>query len=318
MPAMSSVIYVDTLILLTALSFLVDYLLLWATAKVTKSPLRPSKLATGASLGTAYFVLYYLSERGVMPHYGWLRFWPVVLSVSAGMLLIAFAPMPPRKFVRVLGYFYFITVSSGGAGIAAGYALGWDVVWQLLIAIAAILVTAEFGWGVVQQALWQRIYQVPLEVSVFGERFSTTALVDTGNRLKDPIKGSPVIVVEHRVVRHLFPEHLEEVIGRMERGDYSEVSRLLTSSRWSSRFRVIPFTSLGKESGMLIGFRPDELAVFVEGQRVPVEGAVIGIHHGNLDPDRMYHALIHPEILHPVQEVIAGGRMERKTMVRNA
>ena len=293
----ATVVYVDTLLLLAALSFLMDYLLLWATSKVVKVPQHPWRLGLGAAIGTGYFVIYYLAERGVGQAYGWLRFWPVLIAVSCLMLTAAFWPLPWRTLVRTAGFFYFITVSSGGAGVASGYALGWGVTGQLAAAIAAILVTAELGWGVVQKSLWQRLYNVSLEIVVFGERVMTQALIDTGNRLRDPLGGAPVIVVEHGVVAHLLPEHLGATLLEMEAGELGGISRLLTSERWSTRFRVIPFTSLGKEKGLLVGFRPDSASVVVEGRRIPLSGVIVGLSPKPLDPEGVYHALLHPELL---------------------
>lgn len=293
----TAVIYVDVLLLLAALSFLMDYLLLWATAKATKVQAPSLRLASGALAGTAYFVLYYLAERGALGFYGWLRFWPSVLAASFLMILIAFCPLSVRRFLRVTGYFYAISLTSGGAGIAAGYALGWSVAGRLIVAIAAVLVTAELGWGVVQKSLWQRLYQVPLEIVLLGERVAATALLDTGNRLKDPVSGAPVAVVEHSVIARLLPEHLEEAVRRMEQGELGEIGRLLTSAEWSARFRVIPFTALGKEKGLLIGFRPDEVYVTVEGKRIRLDRVVVGVYHRRLDPDGAYQALVHPEMI---------------------
>lgn len=297
MAVRSPVIYIDTLIALAVLSLMMDYLLLWATSKVTKVERKPWSLALGALLGTSYFITYYLSARGALPYYGWLRFWPVVLGTSLAMILVAFYPLTGRQFLRVTGIFYFIAVSSGGAGIAAGYALGWGVLGQLLAAIAAILLTAELGWGVVQKSLWQRLYHVPIEIVLFGRPVRMIALLDTGNTLRDPLKGSPVIVVEHSAIAPLLPEHLRDVMRQMEQGDLSQISRLLTSARLSARFRVIPFASLGNEKGLLIGLRPDRASVEVEGRRIVLPDAIIGLSPHSLDPHGAYRALLHPEFL---------------------
>lgn len=292
-----TVVYVDTLLLLASLSFLMDYLLLWATAKVGKMPLSPRRLVLGSGIGTAYFALYYLSGRGVGDAYGWFRAFPALVAVSFLMLVAAFYPLPWRALARAAGYFYFIAVSSGGAGIASRYALGWGAAGQLAASIAAILVIAELGWGIVQRSLWQRLYHVALEVELFGEKAVTQALLDTGNRLKDPLGGAPVIIVEHGVVARLMPEHLRPALLEMEGGDLAGISRLLASERWSSRFRVIPYSSLGREKGLLVGFRPDAVTVVAEGRRVTLTGVVIGISPKPLDPEGSYRALLHPELL---------------------
>lgn len=297
MPPTMTVVYVDTLMLLASLSFLMDYLLLWATAKVARIPLRPWRLSLGAGIGTLYFTVYYLSQQGVGYEHAWLLSWPSVLAVSLGMLAAAFWPLPWATLLRATGYFYFVAVSSGGAGVAAGYALGWGAAGKLLASIAAILITAEVGWGVVQRTVWQRLYHVTLEILLFGQKVTAQALVDTGNRLRDPLGGAPVVVVEHSVVSPLFPENLRPVVTAMETGDLSGVSRLLTSERWSSRFRIIPYTSLGKEKGLLVGFRPDAAAVWIGGRRLPLGPVVVALHPKALDPDGVYRALVHPDLL---------------------
>ena len=75
------------------------------------------------------------------------------------------------------------------------------------------------------------------------------------------------------------------------------ISRLLASERWSSRFRVIPLQSLGREQGLLVGFRPDAVHLVTEGRRVTLTGVVIGISPKPLDPEGSYRALLHPELL---------------------
>lgn len=302
MATLPRIIYIDTLISLAVLSFTMDYLLLWATSKVTKVARGVVGLSLGALVGTGYFILYYLSARGILPYYAWLRFWPVILATSICMVIVAFYPISWRPLLRVTGFFYFIAVSSGGAGVAAGYALGLGVIGQLLVSIAAILIMAELGWGVVQKSLWQRLYNIPLGIELFGERVQVLALLDTGNRLREPLRGAQVIVVEHSAMAHLLPRHLQDVMQRMERGDLSEISRLLTSARLSSRFRVIPYASLGNENGLLVGIRPDDVWVEFEGRRITLENIVVGISPNDLDPDGSYRALIHPELLETALE----------------
>ncbi len=293
----AEVVYLDVLLLIALLSFVMDYLLLWATAKATKTKVRPMRLAAAAGLGTCYFVAFYLASRSVIGYYGWMQFWPIIVGVSVAMLAVAFAPIPLQRLMRVTGFFYFIALSSGGAGMAAGYALRWGIAGQLLASIAAILIIAELGWGVVQKSIWQRVYQIPLEIALFGNHIRVIALLDTGNQLKDPLKGSKVVVVEHQAVAPLLPEHLREDMVHLEQGDLSKVSRLLTSAKWSARFRVIPFASLGRKNGLLMGFRPDEAAVIIEGKRIVLSDAIIGISPERLDPEGGYQALLHPELV---------------------
>ena len=257
-----------------SLSFLMDYLLLWATAKVARRPDARGACA-GAGIGALYFVAYYLSQRGIGFDYDWLRYWPSLVTVSVGMLATAFWPLPWPTLLRVTGYFYFIAVSSGGAGVAAGYALGWGAAGQLAAGVAAIHRHRGVGWGVVQRTVWQRLYHVTLEIVLFGEKVADASLGRYGQSPERSPGGNAGR--RRRAQRRLppFARALGPVLAQMETGDLSGISRLLTSERWSSRFRIIPYTSLGKEKGLLVGFRPDEASVVLEGRRIPLDRVVV-------------------------------------------
>lgn len=299
----ATVIWMDVLVLQVLANGLFDWLLLWATAEVTRTKTTRRRLAAAALLGTAYFLLYLLAEAGRVPFYGLLRWPPVVVLVSVLMLLAAFGPLRPRRLLVVGAHFYGVGFVAAGAGTAASFLIGNpaqpDAVAGFLAASGVILLVAELGWGVVQRRIWQQLYLMPLEVR-FGQQVCRLhALVDTGNRLRDPLSGVPVVVVEGETVRPLLPDSLQPAVARMETGDLSAVSRLLVSEQWSARFRVIPFASIGRPHGLLIGFRPDEVRVVVDGRPVVVGPCLLGLCQGPLDPEGAYQALIHPDLVQP-------------------
>jgi stage II sporulation protein GA (sporulation sigma-E factor processing peptidase) len=57
---------------------------------------------------------------------------------------------------------------------------------------------------------------------------------------------------------------------------------------------MIPFSSLGKTNGMLVGFRPD--CVKVEGMENKPD-VVIGIYNDRLCRDGRYRGLLSPELV---------------------
>lgn len=83
------------------------------------------------------------------------------------------------------------------------------------------------------------------------------ALVDTGNNLKDPLNNQPVIIVEQDALKGLLPPEIERVVAEVENGELSALQRLETLEAWQTRIRLIPFNSIGRKNGLLVGFRPD-------------------------------------------------------------
>lgn len=66
------------------------------------------------------------------------------------------------------------------------------------------------------------------------------ALVDSGNTLTEPISGAPVSVLDARIFYRLWPEGL-------------------------SGFRVIPYHSVGKKSGILKGYPVPQMTLIQQG-----------------------------------------------------
>ncbi len=78
-----------------------------------------------------------------------------------------------------------------------------------------------------------------------GRRVELNAMVDTGNRLQEPISGQPVVIAAEYKIRPVLPENFAaaDAAGRLPPG-----------------FRLVGYKSLSG-SGKMVCFRPDELLV---------------------------------------------------------
>lgn len=303
------IVYVDVLLLYLAANFALDYLLLWATAAVTLAKTTWQRLCLGAAIGTGHFLLVYLAGLRILPYYGMLRFVPTILLVAITMLLAAFYPVSPRRLSSLLLHFLGIGFGSGGAGLAAAYLLGTpaepNTLLGLLVAMAGILIIAELGWGVVQYRMLRQIYQLPLNIHFGAASIRVIGLIDTGNHLTDPLTQVPVIVLEQDLLAKLLPSDLARSIHELEAGNETVLSQLLASSQWSSRFRIIPYTSLGKKNGILVGFRPDRVTLEISGEPIPTSDAIVAICDHQLDTAGEYQALVPPAIVQGALAIIA-------------
>lgn len=128
------------------------------------------------------------------------------------------------------------------------------------------------------------------------KKIETMTMVDTGNMLKEPITNMPVVVVEHVLLYECIPEeilnNLENIIG----GDFSNISEK-TKSEYISKLKLIPFSSLGKQNGMLIGIKPDYIKIKTEEKENKIENVIIGIYNKSLTKKGEYQALIGMELI---------------------
>ena len=92
-----------------------------------------------------------------------------------------------------------------------------------------------------------------------GRTVELTALVDTGNTLDDPMTGQSVIVAEGSSLFPLFPP--EHCPRPEDLRDPAGAGRHLWSGAWKSRFRVLPYRSVGVERGLLLAARMDRVVV---------------------------------------------------------
>lgn len=117
------------------------------------------------------------------------------------------------------------------------------------------------------------------------------AIIDTGNFLKEPITKLPVIVVQKNSLINLVPEcildNLEKIIG----------GQSIDLGEYASKIRIIPFSSLGKENGILLGVKANKVLIEREDRIIETESVIVGIYNGNLSKFGKYQALIGLELL---------------------
>lgn len=300
------IIYIDALIIRLLANFGFEFLLLWATGEITKVQTTRGKLLLGATIGTAHYFFYLLASYGIFPYYGFLRFFPVIVFVSLLMLLVAFYPVSASKrLLNLLAYFYVIGFISAGAGIAASYIFATPArprsTLGMFIAMTTILAIGELGWGIIQKRIFQHVYQIPIQITVNDQSITITALVDTGNKLRDPLTHNPVIIVEQQVITNLFDSDTANLFNQANLENFN-----LINPELAVRLRVIPFNTIGKENGMLIGFRPDSVSIKNNNTIYSVRNVIVAVHQQRLDPEGNYQALIPPEIL---SEVTSASRL---------
>ena len=80
-----------------------------------------------------------------------------------------------------------------------------------------------------------------VEIQIDGKTEKLKAMIDTGNLLKEPLSGSPVVVVEKEELLEIIPQ---EILNNAEKIISGECE--INLDEYASKFRVIPFTSLGK------------------------------------------------------------------------
>lgn len=220
-------VYVDVLMLL---NFAVDFLLLLGTNRLSGHPPGVPRAALAAVMGAAYAGACLLPGFGFLGGFLWRTVSLAVMSVTA------FGASQSGLRRGVL----FLLLSMALGGIATSFNQGGF--WALVLAAAGVCFLCLVGFrGRAGQQY------VPVTICHGGNSVSVTALVDTGNTLRDPVSGCPVLVVESSVAEKILPLSARELAHPLE---------TLASGKLPG-MRLIPYTAVGQSAGFLLGIRAD-------------------------------------------------------------
>ncbi|MGI5998892.1 MAG: sigma-E processing peptidase SpoIIGA, partial [Lutispora sp.] len=219
-------------------------------------------------------------------------------------------PYTLKEFGRIILVFYIISLIFGGAAFGIYYLINgikfsYKGVFYiesfpiklLFVSIISAYIFVKFSWGYIISRIKRE--KILLDVSILkgSKRICLVALVDTGNSLTDPITNRPVIIAEYQAIKELLPEEIQKIFDENNENNLNTIASVLSKSEWMTKFRFIPFKSLGVENGMLIGFKPDAVSIEDKRSRNYIKDTIVAIYNKRLSKDGEYSALLHPEIL---------------------
>ncbi len=290
-------IYVDILMME---NILMNYLILWLTSVTVKVRTGRIKMLSASIIGALYALLIFF------PGYRILYSTIMKVLLSFLIIIIAFTPQRLKEFIKQLSVFYLISFILGGAVFGLFYFTNIGTVTASgIFLIKGIPFSVLAGAGLVTfiiiRACLVPLYNYLERKSLYhsftirvGDRSAgAVGLLDTGNELYDPITNYPVIVVQYSAVKELLHERIREIFEQNHEDDLDNIYNGFKEANWVSRLRLIPFNSLGKEKGMLLGFKADRVTI---GDKC-LEEVIVAVYSKPLSENGEYVALLNPELI---------------------
>lgn len=277
------------------INLVMDFVILWATARLVGIRLLYLRLFTAALLGAIYSVFYlYLA---MTPFYSV----PAKILFSCLILFIGLKPQTWTEFKKALVYFYGISFAVAGASIAASYLMitpGESFKFSyLLLLVGAMfaLLIGIYGEKYLLRRIVPSLLRFGVELRFGAQSCNGQGFLDTGNGLKDPLTRRPVVVAEYEFLKQCLPRDFQQAFD--DNQDEDDILDHLSQSSWANRLRIIPFSSIGRKNGILVGVRADAIMVHTGKKNVLHNNVVIGIYRDKLSQDGSYHLLIPSEIV---------------------
>ncbi|QGT99144.1 Sporulation sigma-E factor processing peptidase (SpoIIGA) [Candidatus Syntrophocurvum alkaliphilum] len=277
------------------INFVMDFCILWATAKLAGIKIVYKRLIIASIIGGLYAVGYLLPDMSQ-----WYTL-PLKIIFSCLLIILALWPKGWEEFKKAFLYFYAINFTVAGATIGISYlfhtntqAATYSYLWLLGGILCAITIGIAGEKYFVKKVIPNLLrFNVKLK---FGDLICNgEGFLDTGNGLRDPITNKPVVVAEYRLIKGCLPDDFINVLEKSN--NETDMLEALADTSWASRIRLIPFTSIGKKHGLLVGVRADEILVETGDMDLVHKNVVVGIYKDILCAEGQYQMLIPSEIV---------------------
>lgn len=293
-------IYVDVVLFE---NLIMNYIILFTTSQILKIEPKHIRIILASLIGAIYSIIAYMN---ILDIYSKI---PLKILLSIIIVYVAFNPQTLKKMWKYILFFYLVSFVFGGAAFSLIYIVKPQEIlmknglflgtYPLKIAILGAIVafiTITIVFKLAKNKISKKDLFCEMEICINNKKIETKTMVDTGNMLKEPITNTPVVVVEHMLLYECIPKeilnNLENIIG----GDFSNISEKI-KNEYISKLKLIPFSSLGKQNGMLIGIKPDYIKIKTEEKKNKIENVIIGIYNKSLTKKGEYRALIGMELV---------------------
>jgi len=244
-------IYLDVILLE---NICMNYIILFATGMISKAKIKKVRLLLSSLLGGIYAVLSFAPVLEIYSNF----IMKIVLSIT--MIHIAFYPKKLKLLLKQLILFYLVSFAFGGCAFCLlyfirpenilmrnGYLTGTYPIKIALLGGIVGFVIVNIAFSLVKVKLRKKDMFCEIEIHFNQKSVTIKAMIDTGNLLKDPISGMPVIVTEKQELKNLIPEEIIDNLNNILNGQNEDI-KSEQAKEFLPKFRLIPFSSLGKQN----------------------------------------------------------------------
>ena len=293
-------VYLDVIFLE---NIVINYIILYVTGLISKSKIKQNKLLLGALIGAIYSIIYYLIKLKIYSSF------IIKIILSIVIIYVSFKSNNYKDLLKKVLLFYLTSFVFGGAIIAIiymadsqnitiqnGVLVGNYTIKTILIGVIIAYFTILIAFKIIKNKISKKDLICDISVMLDNKSIKTKALIDTGNMLKEPITNLPVIVMEHTLLYDVIPKDILNNTEKILGGDFSKIPDNIRDE-YFSKLKVIPFSSLGKQNGMLLGIKGENLTVNLKDEIKKIDKLIIGIYNKSLTKRGEYRSLLGLEIL---------------------
>ena len=274
-------------------------IILYATSIILKIKPKAVRIIISSAIGAIYAIATYITEISIYTSI----ITKIILSII--MVYVGFNPQNMKNMWKQVLIFYLTSFIFGGVALYLIYFIKpQDVFIKNGIFVGEYVLKAIFLGGIIAYIVIKISIKIiktkinakdmycNIKIKLEDKEIKTKAMIDTGNLAKEPITNTPVVIVESSLLEEILPKNILNNIDNILAGKIENIEQ-----NYISRLRCIPFSSLGKQNGMMLGIKADEILIEKEEERKISRNIIIGIYDKSLTKRGEYRALIGLELI---------------------
>lgn len=285
-------LYIDLIMLE---NIIMNYIIILATGIICKAKVKQIRIILSGILGAVYAIIIYLIDLKIYTNH------ITKLVVSICMIYIAFDSTNIKTMLKQLIIFYLTSFCFGGAA----YYLLYGVNPNLIKSINGVLIGAypmkiailggilgffiiNIAFKIIKSKLTSKDMLYDIEIFYKENKTKIKVILDTGNLLTSPITNIPVLIVEADKLNKIIPKDiLQNIDELLSKGILEKMPEEL-----KTRCSIIPFSTIGKNNGIILGFRPDYIKIHINGEEEIRKKVIVGIYNNKIVKNGLYSGLI--------------------------
>ena len=266
-------IYIDIILLE---NLIMNSIILYATSIILKTKVKTIRVILSSSIGAIYSIILYTTEITIFASI----ISKIILSIV--MIYVAFNPQNVKKMCKQTLVFYLASFVFGGVALYLIYFLKpQDIV------IKNGMFAGQYALKAIMLGAIVAFIIIKISIKIIKTKI---------NPVKEPITNTPVIIVESSLLNEILPKEILDNLENILCGNLANIPEKIQLN-FISKLRCIPYSSLGKQNGMLVGIKADEIQIENEDEQKKTNNVIIGIYDKSLTKSGEYRALVGMELV---------------------
>lgn len=269
-------IYLDVVFLE---NFLMDYMLLLLTGKILHKQKKAVGMLFAAVIGSSYSVfsglavMFWITEHAAL----WQGTLQLLNLVTAYIMAkCAYESVNAKSACICVATMLTLAFLTGGllSWMEQTFLAGIVSRSTVFLAVGTVFFGYLFlqRWvGAIRERMHYKKSNLPVILRLQGKQIGCRGLWDSGNSLREPITGRPVVIVEEGLL-------LRHGIAQPE------------------RYFAIPYHAIGTQNGILKGVLADELEIPGQQGEKRWQKVMLGIYEGKISRQDEYQVILHPKL----------------------